>query len=101
VSAGAEKIQRPPDSRIFGAWGGLSLSLRPSRERGKLRYQPPQPTTGATVFRPTSQDIISLRSAHAAPFGIFPRLAAYRVDDDGSGAKLIFEQDRRRRKAGT
>jgi hypothetical protein len=26
-------------------------------------------------------------------------LAAYRVDDDGSGAKLIFEQDRRRRRA--
>lgn len=64
--------------------------------------QTPQPAaTPAANFHAFTRDIVALRAAHAAPWGIFPRLAAYRVEADGSGAKLIFEHDRRRRKAGT
>jgi hypothetical protein len=66
-----------------------------------LRLTPQPAATPAANFHAFTRDIIALRAAHAAPWGVFPRLAAYRVEPDGNGAKLIFEQDRRRRKAAT
>lgn len=59
------------------------------------QIQPQQPAAVPACFRTATRDIITVRSACRQPFGA--RVAAYKIEADGTLARLIFAHDRRQK----
>lgn len=60
-------------------------------------HQQPHPGPGSNLFGRVTREIISLRSACAMPHGA--RVVAYRIEEGGHLARLIFSHNRGLRRA--